>query len=457
MTGLLGRACPPKQIPIHTKLIFSMQSNSAYIVNGGKPLKGSVKVSGAKNAVTKQLVASLLTDDEVVLSNVPQIGDVEATVVLLRGLGVHIKQDADKIIINPQAIKNGDVASAFSRKNRIPILLIGPLLHRFGEAKIPMLGGCKIGARPVDIHLQGFKQMGAQIDCDENCYTIKAKQLKAAMIELPFPSVGATENLMLAAVRAKGTTTIANAAIEPEIMNTAKLLQSMGAIINLEANRTWVIEGVERLKGAEHEVLPDRIEAASFATAAAITGGEVLVEGARQDHLLSFLNALRRTGAPFTIKSDGILFGSAENYKPITLETDVHPGFMTDWQQPFVMLLTQADGVSIVHETIFEDRFGYTQSLNRMGAKIQLHSDCLGSKECRYKHQNFKHSCIIVGPTPLKAADIEIPDLRAGFSYVLAALMADGKSRITGIEHVERGYEKIIEKLKSLGADIEQA
>ncbi|MBD3281822.1 UDP-N-acetylglucosamine 1-carboxyvinyltransferase [Candidatus Uhrbacteria bacterium] len=431
-----------------------MQSTPAYIVNGGKPLNGSVKVSGAKNAATKQLVASLLTDETVVLGNVPQIGDVAATIELLRGLGVGINQSADEITINPHTIKNGDVVSAFSRKNRIPILLIGPLLHRFGEAKIPMLGGCKIGARPIDIHLDGFKQMGAQIECDGNCYTIKSKQLKAAMIELPFPSVGATENLMLAAVKAKGTTTIANAAIEPEIMDTAKLLQSMGAIINLEANRTWVIEGVKHLKGAEHQVLPDRIEAASFGIAAAITGGQVLVEGACQDHLLSFLNALRRVGVPFTIKSDGIVFGSASNYKPITLETDVHPGFMTDWQQPFVMLLTQADGVSIVHETIFEDRFGYTQSLNNMGAKIQLHSDCLGSKECRYKHQNYLHSCIIVGPTPLKASDIEIPDLRAGFSYILAALMADGRSKVTGVEHVERGYEDIIEKLKNLGADI---
>jgi UDP-N-acetylglucosamine 1-carboxyvinyltransferase len=433
------------------------KSNPAYIVNGGKPLRGTVKVSGAKNAATKQLVATLLTDDEVKLTNVPQIGDVDATLELLKGLGVKISRKDDEVTINAKSVKNGDVVSAFSRKNRIPILLIGPLLHRFGEAKIPMLGGCKIGARPVDIHLEGFKKMGAEIICKNDCYTIKAKRLKAAMIELPFPSVGATENLMLAAVRAEGTTTIANAAIEPEIMDTAKLLQSMGAIINLEANRTWVIEGVETLQGAEHSIIPDRIEAASFGITAAITGGEVFVEGAKQDHLLSFLNALRRVGVPFIIKPTGILFGSAKKYNPITLETDVHPGFMTDWQQPFVMLLTQSDGVSIVHETIFEDRFGYTEALNNMGANIQLHSDCLGSKECRYKHQNFKHSCIVVGSTPLKAADIEIPDLRAGFSYILAALMAKGRTTVTGIEHIERGYENIIEKLKGLGADISHA
>lgn len=433
-----------------------MQTNTkAYIVHGGKPLNGTVTISGAKNAATKQLVASLLTDEEVVLTNVPNISDVAATVELLKSLGVVVEQKSDLLKIKANGIKNGDVVSAYSRKNRIPILLIGPLLHRFGEAKIPMLGGCKIGARPVDIHLEGFKKMGAEIICEDDCYIIKAERLKAAVIELPFPSVGATENLMLAAVRAKGTTMITNAAIEPEIMDTAKLLQSMGAIINLEANRTWVIEGVEELKGASHEVISDRIEAASFGITAALTGGEVFVKGAKQDHLLSYLNALRRVGVPFTIKPDGIVFGSAKKYRPIVLETDVHPGFMTDWQQPFVMLLTQANGVSIVHETIFEDRFGYTESLNKMGAKIQLHSDCLGSKECRYKHQNYKHSCIIVGATPLTAADIEIPDLRAGFSYILAALMAEGVSRVTGVTHIERGYENIIGKLQSLGAAIE--
>ncbi|MFZ6015812.1 MAG: UDP-N-acetylglucosamine 1-carboxyvinyltransferase [Patescibacteria group bacterium] len=427
----------------------------AYKINGGQPLKGEVRISGAKNAATKQLVAALLSDEPVILNNVPQIGDVDATIELLQGLGVAIDRKTDQVTVKSIGIKNGDVASAFSRKNRIPILLIGPLLHRFGEARIPMLGGCKIGARPVDIHLLGFEKMGAEIICEEDCYVIKADKLKGAMIELRFPSVGATENLMLAAVRAEGITTIANAAIEPEIMDTAKLLQSMGAIIHLEANRTWVIQGVEKLSGATHNVIPDRIEAASFAIAAAITGGSVFIKNARQDDLLSFLNALRRVGAPFTIQPDGILFESAKRYNPIILETDVHPGFMTDWQQPFVMLLTQADGVSIVHETIFEDRFGYTEALKKMGANIQLHSDCLGSKECRYKHQNYKHSCIVSGPTPLKAANIEIPDLRAGFSYLLAALMAKGASTVSGVEHVERGYEDIIGKLQNLGANIE--
>jgi len=351
-------------------------------------------------------------------------------------------------------VKTGEVPAVFSRKNRIPILMIGPLIHRFSEAKIPMLGGCKIGARSIEMHLEGFKKMGATVELQDGYYIVRANKLKGTVIHLDFPSVGATENLMLAAVKAKGTTMITNAAIEPEIVDTAKLLQSMGAIIHLDVNRTWVIEGVDELNGTEYSVIPDRMEAASFAIVAALTKGDIYVRGARQHDMISFLNALRKVGVPFVVEKSGIRFGYAKKYNPIVIETDTHPGFMTDWQQPFAMLLTQADGVSIIHETIFEDRFGYTKSLVDMGANIQLHSDCLGSKECRYKHQNFLHSCIISGPTKLKAADIVIPDLRAGFSYLLAGLMASGTSNITGVEHIERGYEDIIGKLQSLGADI---
>lgn len=441
---------------VKTVKVRSSVKERAFIVKGGNPLRGEIVLNGAKNAATKQLVAALLADEPVILHNVPKIGDVNATIEMLKGLGVTVKVDGHAVTIDPRTLNTSQVSAALSRKNRIPILLMGPLIHRFGEASIPALGGCQIGPRPIDIHLEGLKQMGAEISEGEGYYKAKSKKLKAAMIELRFPSVGATENLMLSAVKAKGTTVIANAAVEPEILDTAKLLQSMGAIINLETNRTWVIEGVDRLGGAEHSVIPDRIEAASFGIAAALTKGEIFVRHAKQDDLLTFLNAARRVGVPFKVEEDGILFGHADVYHPVVLETDTHPGFMTDWQQPFVMLLTQAKGVSIVHETIFEDRFGYTESLVKMGANIQLHSDCLGSKECRFKHQNFLHSCIISGPTPLKSADICIPDLRAGFSYLLAALMAKGESRVTGVELIERGYEDIIGKLNKLGAEIER-
>ena len=238
-------------------------------------------------------------------------------------------------------------------------------------------------------------------------------------------------------------------------MDLAVLLQSMGAIINLDVNRTWVIEGVESLHGAEHRVIPDRIVAASFMVAAAITGGDVFIRDARQTDLLSFLNALRRVGVPFEIQEDGIRVTAPKELNPVVIETDVHPGFMTDWQQPFVMLLTQAKGVSMVHETVYEERFGYTDALVKMGANIQLHRECLGEKPCRFVNQDYRHSAVIAGPTPLKAAAIVIPDLRAGFSYLIAALIAKGESKLTGVELIERGYEDIIGKLKGLGADIE--
>jgi UDP-N-acetylglucosamine 1-carboxyvinyltransferase len=426
-------------------------------ITGGVPLKGEVRVSGAKNAATKELVAALLSSEPVTLLNVPDIGDVAVTIEMLEGLGMKIAREGDRVTVDGSTLASSEVTEAFSRKNRIPILLFGPLLARFGKAVIPALGGCKIGARPVDFHLDALRRMGAEIVCEDGVYrasVAEGKALAGVDVELPFPSVGATENVMLAAVLAKGTTVIRNAAIEPEIHDLAMLLQSMGAIIQLEVNRTWVIEGVESLHGAVHRVIPDRIEAASFAVAAVLTKGDVTIRGAKQEHMLSFLNALRRVGGDFEILENGIRVFRVNGIRPATIETDVHPGFMTDWQQPFLILLTQAEGTSIVHETVYESRFGYTDALKKMGANIQIHTNCLGPKECRFKNLNHPHSAVIVGPTPLRAADIEIPDLRAGFSCLLAALIAEGTSTISGMEFVERGYEKIVEKLEALGAKI---
>jgi UDP-N-acetylglucosamine 1-carboxyvinyltransferase len=434
-----------------------MSISNSIKITGGAPLHGEVSVSGAKNAATKELVAALLSSEPVTLTNVPEIGDVSVTIEMLEDLGAKVERSGDRVTVDASGLKSSEVTEAFSRKNRIPILLFGPLLARFGEATIPSLGGCQIGARPVDFHLNALREMGAYITCDGNAYhaTIpNGKRLAGTIIDLPFPSVGATENVMLAAVLAKGITVITNAAIEPEIVDLAKLLQGMGAIISLEVNRTWVIEGVEALHGASHRVIPDRMVAGSLAIATALTKGEVIIRGAIQDHMLSFLNAFRRAGGEFEILDDGIRVLPITRVTPMVLETDVHPGFMTDWQQPFVMLLTQADGVSIVHERVYENRFGYTDVLNKMGANITVHTNCLGSKPCRFMNRNQPHSAVIVGPTPLHAAEIEMPDLRAGFSYLLAGMIAEGTSTITGIEHVERGYERIIEKLKALGAKI---
>ena len=437
---------------------ITTEKRRQYIIHGGHRLNGEVCVSGAKNAATKQLVATLLADSPVILHNVPDIGDVQVTLEMLRDLGAQATFNQGTVTVDARGLKTSKVAEAIHRKNRIPILLFGPLLHKFGEATIPALGGCKIGARPVGFHVDALRKMGAEIESEGGSYVARTKGLKGAVIELPFPSVGATENILLAAVKAKGTTVIKNAAIEPEILDLAVLLQAMGAIINLDVNRTWVIEGVESLHSAEHRIIPDRMVAASFLIAGALTRGNVFVRDARQTDLLSFLNVLRRVGVPFQILRDGIRV-LGEDIKgplnPIALETDVHPGFMTDWQQPFVMLLTQAEGVSIVHETVYEDRFGYTEVLVKMGAKIQLHRECLGSKPCRFVDHDYRHSAVIVGPTPLKGAEIEIPDLRAGFSYLIAALIAQGSTRLSGVEQIERGYEDIIGKLKALGAEIE--
>lgn len=430
------------------------KSERAVLITGGVPLRGDVRVPGAKNAATKELVASLLADEPVTLENVPRIGDVEVTIGMLKALGARVTAKGGRVKIDASKLKTPRVAEAFNRKNRIPILLLGPLLHRFGKAVIPALGGDVIGARPVDFHLEALKKMGAKIAMEGETVVATATRLTGAVIELPYPSVGATENTMLAAVKAKGKTIIRNAAVEPEIVDLARLLQSMGAIISLEVNRTWVIEGVDALHGATHRVMPDRLVAASFAVAAAITGGDIFIRDAEQESLMAFLNALRRVGVPYEIRENGIRFRAPKKIHPVAIETDVYPGFSTDYQQPFVVLLTQANGVSVVHETVYEDRFGYTEALRSMGAKIQLHKECLGSKACRYMNRDYRHSAIISGPTPLRAAEIVMPDIRAGFSYLIAALIADGTSRLTGVEHIERGYENIIGKLKKLGAKI---
>ncbi len=426
----------------------------SYLITGMTPLCGEVHVPGAKNAATKELVAALLANEIVTLENVPRIGDVEVTIRMLQALGARVTSSGNRVTINAATLKTPKVAEAFSRKNRIPILLMGPLLHRFGSAVIPALGGDTIGARPLNFHLAALQQMGAEIARKGDVIIATAKQLTGAIIELPFPSVGATENIMLAAVKAHGTTIIRNAAVEAEIVDLARLLQAMGAIIHLDVNRTWVIEGVESLHGATHRVIPDRLVAASFAVAAAITGGDIFVHDAKQENLMSFLNALRRVGVPYDVRENGIRFTAPKRLSPMAIETDVYPGFSTDYQQPFVLLLTQANGVSVVHETVYEDRFGYTNALQNMGATIQLHKECLGSKPCRYMNRDYRHSAIISGPTPLHAAEIAIPDIRAGFSYLIAALIANGTSRLTGIEHIERGYEDIVGKLKKLGAKI---
>jgi UDP-N-acetylglucosamine 1-carboxyvinyltransferase len=439
-------------------LLLPMSSRpKKYRIEGGRYLKGEVAVRGAKNAVTKEMVAALLAPGTSTLTNVPDIGDVRITKRILESLGCQAVHEADagQLTLDATHLNGPTVPLEYSGLNRIPILLAGVLLHRFGRAVIPMMGGCDIGPRPIDFHLQGLRDLGAAIDYRDGAYHFEAKQLTGARITLPFPSVGATENLLMAATLAKGTTEIRNAAIEPEIVDLALQLQSMGAIISQETDRTWMVQGVEALKPVQHRVINDRIEAASFAVSAIVSRGDVTVRGADQLHLLTFLNWLRRAGGAFEVQADGIRFmGKESDLRPVAMETGVHPGFMTDWQQPFVILLTQAKGLSVIHETVYENRFGYTQTLNRMGASIQLFHECLGGNPCRFRHSGHQHSAVIHGPTRLRGAEVVIPDLRAGFSYLVAAVVADGISELSGVHYIERGYDRVVEKFRSLGAPI---
>lgn len=438
--------------------------SSVLRVEGGHPLEGTITVRGAKNFVPKAMVASLLGDSPSQLSNVPLIRDVDVVSDLLglHGVTVDFDQKSGVMSLDPTNVtvaSRSDIDS-LGGASRIPILFCGPLLHQLGEAFIPELGGCNIGGRPIDFHLDTLRKFGAVVDKRTDGVHIKrpAEGLHGAIIELPFPSVGATEQTLLTAVRAEGITTLKGAAVEPEIMDLINVLQKMGAIISVDTDRTIRIEGVSRLTGFRHTALPDRIEAASWAAAALATHGDVYVLGAHQPDMTTFLNTFRKVGGAFDIDSEGIRF-----YHPggelhsIALETAVHPGFMTDWQQPLVVALTQAQGLSIVHETVYENRFGFTSALRKMGANIQVYRECLGGTPCRFGQRNFFHSAVISGPTPLHAADIVVPDLRGGFSHLIAALAAKGTSTVAGIDVIARGYEHFTSKLHQLDARVEYA
>lgn len=429
---------------------------------GGTPLKGQVKAAGAKNAMTKLLVASLLSDKRCTFYNVPNIGDVEVTVSLCQEIGMEVKWDkqAATMEVVTKELKTSYIPQRFSGSNRIPILMIGALLGRTDQDIIvPTAGGCSIGQRPVDFHIQALEQLGATIEYRgmkrEGAYFAHAHNgLKGTVITLPYPSVGATENTILAGVTARGITIIRNAAIEPEIIELILFLQKLGAIITIDVDRTIRIQGTRRFYEVEHTVIPDRIEAASWGMAAICSKGRVFVEGAQHLNMVTFLNKLREVGGGFDIRSNGIeFFYDGPLQGGLHLETDVHPGFMTDWQQPFVVLLTQASGTSVVHETVYENRFGYTDMLKEMGADITLFRQCLGGKQCRFASQSFCHSVIIKGATALVGKNIRVPDLRAGFAYVMAAIIASDTSIISGLPFLERGYENLVNKLTALGAN----
>lgn len=431
-------------------------------VKGGKKLSGGkVHIAGSSNQVTKCIIASMLTDGEVIIKGAPVVDERKIVANLFESLGGTINRPEEDVIkLSAKTMDQWQVSEEQCKKNRISILCAGPLLHRFGKVSFyGSLGGDKIGKRPVNFHVKGLEKMGAKVELEGNQYHLSVGKdgLHGAHITLPFPSVMTTENLIIAASMAKGRTIIENAAIEPEVIELCKMLQKMGADITSTSGRSFVIEGVEKLRGCELRCMFDRNQAVSFAVAALATGGDVLLENVTHDPVYPFINYIQRMGAEFKINSKGLYVKAPEGRRlqGSHIEVDVHPGFMTDWQQPFMVLFTQAEGLSLLHETVFENRLAYTNFLNEMGAKITTTNKCLGEVECRFKGKNFIHSAVIQGPTKLTARDFVLPtDIRAGKCLVIAALVAEGETRLSNIVELERKYDNLVPKLQDMGAEI---
>jgi UDP-N-acetylglucosamine 1-carboxyvinyltransferase len=421
------------------------------------PLRGDVLVHGSKNAVTKHLVAAMMGRRPSTIRNAPQVGDVAITSQILESLGVGVESHGGAVTVHPTPSPEPTVPIEFSGLNRIPILLLGPLLNLVGEAFVPLVGGDRIGRRPVDYHVDALTALGAEVEVRDDGIVAKASRLRGAKIELPYPSVGATETVLLSAVLAEGKTVLTGSATEPEVTELALFLQRMGASIEMQPDRRIVIEGVDHLDGASTTLEGDRIEAWSYLCAGVVTGGEVRVAGCRQDRLVTAINCLHRMGARVEVTDEWITASAAGGLRPVAVSTGTHPGFMTDWQTPLMVLLSQADGMSVLHETVFENRLVYVPALQQMGVEVELFAACLGGPACRFHETNNLHSAVIKGVSALRGAEVSVPDVRAGFSSVIAAAAADGPSTLHGIHHLERGYHRPAEQLVSLGLDLRTA
>jgi UDP-N-acetylglucosamine 1-carboxyvinyltransferase len=412
-----------------------------FIVTGGVPVHGEVRIAGAKNAVLKLMAAATLTDEPTTLRNVPKISDVMIMRETMGDIGFDVRRlEGDALQISAGSADWLFVPLEAAMKMRSSFILLGPLLSRFGRVIISNPGGDRIGRRPVNLHVEAMEKLGAQIEYKNGYYFAQAPDgLRGAPIDFPYVTVMGTENALLAAVLARGTTIIDNAAREPETDDLVAMLCAMGAQIERTAPHRLEVEGVDRLHGVEHRVMGDRLEAGTFAIAAAVTGGEVLIRGVDPSHLGAFLEVIGGMGVPFEETDDGLRVHGADGYRPADVETQPYPGFATDLQAPLAVLMTQADGDSAIHETIYEDRLDYTTELMKMGAVIEV----LDERHAR-----------IAGPTTLHGREVTISDLRAGATLVLAALAAEETSVISGVEHVDRGYEQIEAKLVALGAQI---
>lgn len=413
-----------------------------FIIHHTDSLQGTVRISGAKNAALPILAAALLTQEPCHIENVPPLTDVLNMLEILKGFGAKISYDMEKesVFIHAKELTSLESQYEQAGKMRASFLVAGPLLSRYGEAKLPLPGGCQIGSRPVDLHLKGFHGMGAKSRQEHGVIDLSVKKLKGTTIYLDFPSVGATENIMMAAVLAKGKTIIENAAAEPEIIDLADFLREIGGDIQGDGTDTIEIIGVKELKGSTHSVIPDRIEAGTFMVGAAITGGDIVLENVREEHLKPVIAKLAECNVKTEVVPQGLHVYRKGKLQPLQLKTMPFPGFPTDMQAQFMSLMTLAKGTSVITETVFENRFVHAGELQRMGADIRIDS----------------RNAVIEGVEELTGSKVRATDLRAGAALILSALAAKGETEIGEIHHIERGYYKIDEKLRALGADIQR-
>ncbi|WNS81101.1 UDP-N-acetylglucosamine 1-carboxyvinyltransferase [Domibacillus sp. DTU_2020_1001157_1_SI_ALB_TIR_016] len=407
-------------------------------IKGGHSLKGTIKVDGAKNSAVALVPAAILAESPITIDGLPDISDIHMLKGLLEEVGGEVTFEDGEMRIDPTNMTAMPLPNGKVKKLRASYYLMGAMLGRFNKAVIGLPGGCHLGPRPIDQHIKGFEALGAEVTNEQGAIYLRANELRGARIYLDVVSVGATINIMLAAVRAKGQTIIENAAKEPEIIDVATLLSNMGAKIKGAGTDVIRIDGVERLHGCRHSIIPDRIEAGTFMIMAAAAGEGVIVDNVIPLHMESLTAKLREMNVPIEIGEDRIFVGKAQNLKTVDIKTLVYPGFATDLQQPFTSLLTKASGSAIVTDTIYPARFKHIDELRRMGANVKTEG----------------RSAIINGPVQLQGAKVKASDLRAGAALVIAGLMADGITEVTGLEHIDRGYSKLAEKLTALGANI---
>lgn len=421
-------------------------------IRGHQPLHGKVRIGGAKNAALKALAATLLTSEEVVLNNIPMIADVISMVELLRSFGaeVEIDRDRERVVVRTREIIRTDAPPDLFKATRASVVVTGPILARCGEISFSMPGGDDIGKRPIDMHLRGFQRMGAEVIQNQQGISAKASRLNGARIYMDYPSHTGTEALMMAATLAVGTTIIANASAEPEIVWLGNMLNRMGARVSGLGTAIIAVEGVDRLSGVSEVCLPDRLEAGTYAIAAVITGGEIELKDIREAHMLPLTEKLLQAGANVWFRDNRMLVRAGERLNAVDIQTLPFPGFPTDQQSTFMPLLTQANGISRVQERVYEDRLRYTDELIKMGADIQV--ERFGANL-----EKYATTAIVTGPTRLHGARVKSLDIRSAVSLVLAALVADGETELTDVYHIDRGYARFVEKLTALGADIEDS